>query len=118
MATVITRWISANVTLLPRIDGRPQRPPALFGGYCNSNLRIARIGDNYALPIGGATLFPVDRDALGVGETGPVRMQVYGLEDALNSALRAGARFVLTEGGRRVVLGTITALLASPSNDV
>ena len=64
--------------------------------------------------MGGATLFPVDRAALGVGETGPVGMQVYGLEDALNAELGVGVRFVLTEGGRLVVLGTVTALLPGP----
>ena len=46
MAEVITRWINADVTLLPRSDGRPQRPLALFAGYRNSNLRFERTSDS------------------------------------------------------------------------
>jgi hypothetical protein len=115
MKEVVTRWISADVMLVPRENGRPQQPSHIFGGYRNSNLRFERMGGGYALPVGGATLFPVDHDELGVGETGSVRMHVYG-EDALNTALCVGARFLLTEGGRPVVLGMITALLPDASD--
>jgi hypothetical protein len=76
MKKITTRWISAGVILLPREDGRPQQPPYIFRGYRNSNRRFERVDGGYALPVGGATLFPVDRDELRVGETGPVRMRV------------------------------------------
>ncbi len=132
---VATRWIAADVTLLPRDDGRRQSPPAIFMGYRNSNLRFAHSGDigrdrepdfrtfpfmdaeagSYELQVGGAQFFPLDHDELQVGETGAVHMMIYGAEDDLNAELHVGARFMLYEAGRRVIRGTITALLHDPA---
>lgn len=111
MGEIITPWIAAEVTLLPREGGKPQRPPCIFRGYRNSNMGFERPdGDGFELPSGGAALFPMDQDQLDVGQTGLVYLQLWG-EATIASKLRMGARFLLTEQGRPVVLGTITALL-------
>src|SRR5690242_2514584 len=99
MGEIIRCWITAEVTLLPRKDGRRQRPPCIFGGYRNSNLRFEGSGDDgYDLPRGGARLYPVDHDQLNVGETGLVYMEVWG-ESTADPRLRVGTHFLLTEGG-------------------
>src|SRR5262249_35457770 len=87
---IITPWIAAEVTLLPREGGKPQRPPCIFRGYRNSNMGFERPdGDGFELPSGGAALFPMDQDQLDVGQTGLVYLQLWG-EATIASKLRMG----------------------------
>jgi hypothetical protein len=122
MGEIINRVMRAEVTLLPREDGRPQRPPCLFTGYRCSTLRFdyprrERPAGYFSL----AVMRLRDRDEVPVGEVAEVYMQVA-LAAALADDLRPGAQFSLYEGGRRVVRGTILSLLdpadpADPASD-
>ena len=119
MGESITRQIRAEVTLLPREDGRPQRPPRLFTGYRCSTFRFDCPRGEWPLGYFGLSVMRLfDRDAVAVGEAANVYLQVA-LDAALADDLRPGARFSLYEGGRRVVGGTILSLLdsADPADD-
>src|SRR5262249_53642665 len=86
MAEVFTRWIQADVTMLPRDDGRQQRPPCIFNGYHNSNLRFDQPRHGWLGNAGGTYVYLAGADPVQIGETGVVYIYVYG-EDELNDEL-------------------------------
>ena len=111
MISSISRWIRAEVTLLPREDGEQQRPPRLFTGYRCSTFRFDHPRQVWpAGYYGFAQLKLLERDEVSVGEAAEVAMRIM-LDDRLAEDLHAGAQFSLYEGGRRVVTGTVIALL-------
>lgn len=101
--------VAAKIALLKREDGRPQRPPYIFNGYRNSNIWFGTY-DTLGPVTGLASFRVLDRDRIGVGETGAVEMDVSGIPLLLD-VVRVGASFSLSVGGQRVAIGTITAVL-------
>src|SRR5690348_5093848 len=109
----IDRWMRARaeIILLPREGGGQQRPPRLFTGYRCSTFRLDRPHQEWPAGYSGfAIITLLERDEVPVGESAKVAIDIR-LFDRLVEDLRAGARFSLYAGGRRVVAGTVITLL-------
>lgn len=114
----VNRWVRAKVVLLPREDGKVQRPTYLFTGYRCSTLRFDHPKHDLPIPHPYVTraIFHLDgQNLVPVGQVVDVTLDLY-LGAPLADELYPDAQFSLYEVGRRVVSGVITEVLDSSPN--
>jgi hypothetical protein len=94
----VERRVVAEVSLHFREDGSPQKPPCIFAGYRNSHIRLDSLNGKECWGV----FFPLTRNRPAAGETGWVRIALYGPPEELNEAAFPGATFSFSEGGCRL----------------
>lgn len=108
MSKQTTRWIRAEVTLALSGSWGWQAPQFLYRGYRSTDLWFDQSEGDNLFPIGAATVFPIGRDGIPVGETGAAHLELVG-DARLEPALVVAARFRLRDGGYPVK-GVITEI--------